>query len=96
VRLLDYDTHISMMLYRPVDIDGEKIPPSDLETYRKTHEFRYPCCLCADERGRGAYTEAAVYSWWDRGADKAEWLTRCASNTCGYRGQHSLNSICES
>lgn len=96
MRLLNCDTHASMMLYRPADINGERIPPSGLERYRETHEFRYPCCLCADERGTGAYTEAAVYSWWDGGAAKAGWTTRCTSNTCGYQGRHSLNSIRES
>ncbi|KAG1873146.1 hypothetical protein F4604DRAFT_1681201 [Suillus subluteus] len=69
----------------PLDTDGEKIPPSGLERYRDKYEFRYPCCLCADERERGAYTEAAVYSWWDRSTNKVEWTARCTSDRCGYR-----------
>lgn len=75
---------------RPNDDEGNKVLPSNFEKYRKEHEFRYPCCLCAEEGGRGAYTEAAVYSWRDKTTDQICWNARCASDQCGYRGQCSL------
>ncbi|KAG1834611.1 hypothetical protein EV424DRAFT_1341397 [Suillus variegatus] len=85
--LLHYDSTTKSMIewYWPVDGDGKKIPPSNLEKYRNGHNFRYPCCICADGGGRGAYVEAAVYSWWDEIAGKIDWTARCVSDTCGYR-----------
>lgn len=62
--------------------------PSDLEKHRETHDFRYPCCICADSGGIGAYVETAIYSRWNENAEKSHRIARCASGTCGYQGQH--------
>ncbi|KAG2125336.1 hypothetical protein DEU56DRAFT_759366 [Suillus clintonianus] len=85
--LLHYDSASKSMIewYWPADSDGERIPPSHLEKYRNGHDFKYPCCLCADGGGRGAYMEAAVYSWRNEIAGKTDWIARCASDICGYR-----------
>ncbi|KAG1845649.1 hypothetical protein F4604DRAFT_1688633 [Suillus subluteus] len=85
--LLHYDGISKSMVdwFWPADRDGKKIPPSDLEVHRDVYNFRYPCCLCADGGGRGAYVESAVYSWWNKDTKKIDWTVRCASDTCGYQ-----------
>ncbi|KAG2108983.1 uncharacterized protein F5147DRAFT_652560 [Suillus discolor] len=85
--LLHYD-HASKSMVEwcwPADDEGKKIPPSDLEKSCEEYDFQYPCCLCADEGGKEAYVEAAVYPWWDTITKKTHWTARCASDTCGYR-----------
>ncbi|KAG2740364.1 hypothetical protein P692DRAFT_20753508 [Suillus brevipes Sb2] len=86
--LLHYDRASKSMVEWcwPADGEGKKIPPCDLEKYRETHDFKYPCCLCADSGGIGAYVETAVYSWWNETAEKSLRIARCASDTCGYQG----------
>ncbi|KAG2120546.1 uncharacterized protein F5147DRAFT_647031 [Suillus discolor] len=85
--LLHYDRASKSMVEWcwPADDEGKKIPPSDLEKSRKEYNFQYPCCLCADEGGKEAYVEAAVYPWWDTITEGTHWTARCASDTCGYR-----------
>ncbi|KAG1721498.1 uncharacterized protein EDB91DRAFT_1088420 [Suillus paluster] len=85
--LLHYDSVSKLMVEWcwPADGEGRKIPPSDLEKYHKEYDIRYPCCLCADGGGRGAYVEAAVYHWWNTTTRKTYWIARCASNRCGYQ-----------
>ncbi|KAG1779651.1 hypothetical protein EV702DRAFT_1043571 [Suillus placidus] len=85
--LLHYDSSSKTMVdwCWPADGDGKKIPPSDLEKHRDEYDFRYPCCLCADGGGRGTYTEAAVYPWWNKTMRTTCWNTRCASDRCGYQ-----------
>ncbi|KAG1863143.1 hypothetical protein F4604DRAFT_1683728 [Suillus subluteus] len=85
--LLHYDGISKSMVdwFWPADRDGKKIPPSDLEVHRDVYNFRYPCCLCADGGGRGAYVESVVYSWWNKDTKKVDWTVRCASDTCGYQ-----------
>ncbi|KAG1844132.1 hypothetical protein C8R48DRAFT_678544 [Suillus tomentosus] len=85
--LLHYDRASKSMVEWcwPADDEGKKIPPSDLEKSCEEYDFQYPCCLCADEGGKEAYVEAAVYSWWDPITKKTHWTARCASDTCGYR-----------
>ncbi|KAG0701242.1 hypothetical protein DFH29DRAFT_876056 [Suillus ampliporus] len=57
--------HLTLLHYdtykcRPNDDEGNKVLPSN---FKKYHE----------ERGRGAYTEVAVYPWKDKTADKTYW-----------------------
>ncbi|KAG1887690.1 hypothetical protein F4604DRAFT_1916503 [Suillus subluteus] len=54
--LLHYDSASKSMIEWgwPVDGNGKKILPSHLEKYRDGHNFKYPCCLCADGGERGA------------------------------------------
>jgi hypothetical protein len=35
-----------MFLERPIFQTGERVPPSDLESYSVSHEFSAPSCLC--------------------------------------------------
>ncbi|KAG0700542.1 hypothetical protein DFH29DRAFT_876528 [Suillus ampliporus] len=70
---------------RPADGEGRKVAPSDLEKHRDEYDFRYPCCLCADGSKRGAYVEAAVYPWQNKMMGTTHWITRCASDRCGYQ-----------
>lgn len=72
--------------HRPADGEGKKIPPSDFEKSREVYDFQYPCCLCASEGGKKAYVEVAVYPWRDTITKEIDWIARCASDTCGYRG----------
>ncbi|KAG2128746.1 hypothetical protein DEU56DRAFT_915419 [Suillus clintonianus] len=85
--LLHYDKISRSMIEWcwPNDDEGKKVLPSNFKKYREEHDFLYPCCLCAEEGGRGAYTEAAVYSWRDKTTDNTCWKARCASDRCGYR-----------
>ncbi|KAG1838001.1 hypothetical protein F4604DRAFT_1941885 [Suillus subluteus] len=85
--LLHYDRASRSMVEWcwPADDEGKKIPPSDFEKSREKYDFRYPCCLCADDDGKEAYVEAAVYPWWNTTTKKTHWTVRCASDTCGYR-----------
>ncbi|KAG1777568.1 hypothetical protein EV702DRAFT_1197180 [Suillus placidus] len=85
--LLHYDSASKSMIEWcwPVDSDGKKIPLYHLERYRNGHDFKYPCCICADGGGKGAYIEAAVYPWWNEIDKKTDWTARCALDTCGYR-----------
>lgn len=73
---------------RPIGCDGKRVPPSHLKKHRDGYDFRFPCCLCADGGGRGAYVESAVYSWWDESTKKTDWIARCTANRCGYQGQY--------
>ncbi|KAG2112779.1 hypothetical protein DEU56DRAFT_762022 [Suillus clintonianus] len=86
--LMHYDSASESMIewYWPIGCDGKKIPPSHLEMHRDGYDYRFPCCLCADGGGRGAYVESAVYSWWDEGTKKTDWTARCTTNRCGYQG----------
>lgn len=77
---------------RPIDGDGNKVLPFNLEIHREEYELKYPCCLCADGRGRTAYIECAVYSWRNKDTGQFDWTARCASDECGYQGQHSSRS----
>ncbi|KAG1899721.1 uncharacterized protein F5891DRAFT_980949 [Suillus fuscotomentosus] len=70
-RMLTYNA--TPQKHRPANSDGKKIPPSNLEDHCDAYNFRYPCCLCADGGGRGAYVESAVYSWWNKDTKKADW-----------------------
>ncbi|KAG2739367.1 hypothetical protein P692DRAFT_20756164 [Suillus brevipes Sb2] len=87
--LLHYDSASESMVEWcwPADCEGRKVPPSGLEKHRKEYDFQYPCCVCADGGGRGAYVEAAVYPWRNKTTDSTFWTARCASDRCGYEGQ---------
>ncbi|KAG1894274.1 uncharacterized protein F5891DRAFT_985162 [Suillus fuscotomentosus] len=57
--LLHYDSTSKSMVewWWPIDGDGKKILPFNLEIHRKEYELKYPCCLCANGSGRSAYIE---------------------------------------
>ncbi|KAG1892476.1 hypothetical protein F4604DRAFT_1672480 [Suillus subluteus] len=85
--LLHYDSASESMVEWcwPADCEGKKVPPSNLEKHREKYDFRYPCCVCADGSGRGAYIEVAVYPWWNKTTNNTFWTARCASDRCGYQ-----------
>lgn len=74
---------------RPYNAEsGERVSPSMLEAYQRSHEFRAPCCLCAfiDD---GEYTESEI------GIVEAvhptiltgQYVALCARRRCGYFGE---------
>ncbi|KAG1876146.1 hypothetical protein C8R48DRAFT_768991 [Suillus tomentosus] len=69
----------------PVKDDGERVAPSDLVTYRKSHQFRGPRCLCLllDEHDPSNHYEAAIVKV-SRGPNAGEYLACCALSKCGY------------
>ncbi|KAG1838157.1 hypothetical protein DFJ58DRAFT_846192 [Suillus subalutaceus] len=73
--LLHYDSASKSMVewWWPIDGDGKKILPFNLEIHHKEYELKYPCCLCADGRGRTAYIECAVYSWRNKDTGQFDW-----------------------
>ncbi|KAG1806685.1 uncharacterized protein HD556DRAFT_1303094 [Suillus plorans] len=85
--LLHYDSASESMIEWcwPADREGRKILPSNLEKHCKKYDFRYPCCVCANGGGRGAYIEVAVYPWWNKTTNNTFWIVRCASDRCGYQ-----------
>ncbi|KAG1835327.1 hypothetical protein DFJ58DRAFT_847452 [Suillus subalutaceus] len=71
--------------YWPVKDDGERVVPSDLVVYRKSHQFRGPHCLCLllDEHDPGNHHEVAIVMV-TQGPNAGEYLACCASSKCGY------------
>ncbi|TDL14629.1 hypothetical protein BD410DRAFT_845858 [Rickenella mellea] len=63
---------------------------SDFAAYRRTHVFKFPCCLCPFlserlgqvERSK-LYTESAVYLT-KEGPYKHKYVAQCAKGRCGY------------
>ncbi|KAG2084381.1 uncharacterized protein F5147DRAFT_659851 [Suillus discolor] len=78
--LLHYDSASKSMVewWWPIDGDGKKILPFNLEIHREEYKLKYPCCLCADGSGRSVYIECAVYSWWNEDTEQFDWTARLA------------------
>lgn len=70
-------------LPRPIwdSLPVHRVTPLELNDYRQSHVFRFPCCLCA--RTDGIYREAVVYLA-AAGRYKGEWLASCATDSCSY------------
>ncbi|KAJ3543473.1 hypothetical protein NMY22_g3125 [Coprinellus aureogranulatus] len=77
---------------RPVDSESKRrLTPSEMESFRRTHWFRGPCCLCALLDGEG-YTEARIGIVEVKTEDKdrnqsilhGEYVAVCAKQRCGY------------
>jgi len=68
-----------------VSQEGERVTPTDLLNHRANHDFRAPCCLCADVSSIHAagYTESDIYIA-DNGPYSGEYVAGCASKSCGY------------
>lgn len=79
--------------YRPVNNDGERVVPSDLVAYRKSHQFRGPYCLCAtvEDSDFNNHQEAAMVML-TRGPNAGEHVACCALSRCGYLGKLSSAS----
>ncbi|TEB28678.1 hypothetical protein FA13DRAFT_1711687 [Coprinellus micaceus] len=76
----------------PYDTEGERrVPPSELESFRRTHRLRAPSCLCALLEGT-KYTEArfAIVETVNGDSDRnqcvlnGEYVATCAKKRCGY------------
>ncbi|TDL14631.1 hypothetical protein BD410DRAFT_845860 [Rickenella mellea] len=67
-----------------------RVPPTEFSAYRRTHKFKFPCCLCPslsrllgqNDRSR-IYTEAAIYRPTE-GPYKGKFVAQCAQGRCGY------------
>jgi len=68
---------------RPVDDAGHRVTPPSLVDYREDHQFRAPCCLCAENNTTASYTESSVYIA-TTGPYFGEYVAGCALNQCGY------------
>ncbi|KAJ3522554.1 hypothetical protein NMY22_g11844 [Coprinellus aureogranulatus] len=77
---------------RPCDPDTKaRVAPSNLESYRRTHRFRGPCCLCA-LLDRTEYTEARIGVVETASEDSetgspalhGEYVATCPAQRCGY------------
>jgi hypothetical protein len=78
---------------RPINEDGERVPPSDLSAFRVLYEFRGPCCLCAFRYlDLTAYTETAILLCTE-GQFVGEYIATCANDRCGYFGKVSSTSV---
>ncbi|KAG1846033.1 hypothetical protein F4604DRAFT_1688526 [Suillus subluteus] len=81
--LLHYDSASKSMVewWWPIDGDGNKVLPFNLEIHHEEYELKYPCCLCADGRGRTAYIECVVYSWRNKDTGQFYWTARLPTIT---------------
>lgn len=71
-----------------------RIMPEDWYSFRATHDFRFPCCLCARHK-QGSYTKTVVRV--DTvGQYTGQYVTTCTENRCGYISEflHSHISVC--
>jgi hypothetical protein len=73
---------------RPVTEWGERVTPSDMLSYRISHQFKTPCCLCATHNTTDdtRYTECAIFRS-VHGEYAGEYVAGCASSSCGYQGR---------
>ncbi|KAH6913098.1 hypothetical protein BKA70DRAFT_1218101 [Coprinopsis sp. MPI-PUGE-AT-0042] len=67
---------------------GGRIPPCELESYRRTHHFLAPCCLCAAQLDED-YTESRIgmvhVPSGEHGSFlNGEYIAECAQRRCGY------------
>ncbi|KAL6300753.1 hypothetical protein BKA93DRAFT_752467 [Sparassis latifolia] len=70
--------------FRPVDADGQRVPPERFQDYRATHEFKYPGCLCASlDTDANAFTESIV-AIHRSDTDSSLWVAMCSRGICGY------------
>ncbi|KAH6885169.1 hypothetical protein BKA70DRAFT_1445251 [Coprinopsis sp. MPI-PUGE-AT-0042] len=74
----------------PVELGtGRRVPPSDLEDHRRTHQFRAPSCLCA-YLDRKHYTESSIgvvhvpMKLARASSLNGEYTAECATGRCGY------------
>jgi hypothetical protein len=78
---------------RPVNEAGERVSPSNLLEYRRTHDFKGPCCLCASlYADENAYTEASIFLA-KSGPCTGKYVAACATGLCRYWGESILNMV---
>ncbi|KAH6905250.1 hypothetical protein BKA70DRAFT_1431342 [Coprinopsis sp. MPI-PUGE-AT-0042] len=64
-------------------LENARVPPSDLDEYRREHKLKAPCCLCAlmDDV---CYTESSITLAGDESIRTGTYIAECAQNRCGY------------
>ncbi|KAF8166527.1 hypothetical protein BJ912DRAFT_934495 [Pholiota molesta] len=69
--------------YWPV-VNGQRVPPSELNALRLTHKFHAPCCLCASlSLDPEHVTEAAIFLI-TTGRLAGEYAAACSQRRCKY------------
>lgn len=81
---------------RPCQLDGSRVPPSELDTHRQTHHFRAPCCLCAVDIP-GGYVESSIglvrvlkplpNTGFGKHPLNGQYVAKCRVGLCGYTGE---------
>jgi hypothetical protein len=79
-----YDADDDAVLINPALLNA-RVPPDDLEEYRRRHVFLEPCCLCAYVNGV-RYTETRIVLSEAVGEDNGSFVAECAQQQCGYSG----------
>lgn len=77
---------------RPVHDGRARVVPSALREYRRSHEFRGPCCLCPlaiPSSEAAVYTEAAIFIA-TSGPLAGHYVAQCAKDRCEYLGSCDL------
>ena len=89
-----YYAVLSLCSEGPVTDTGERVPPSDLLEYRRTHYFRGPCCVCAslDSSDTPVYTEASIFVA-IVGPCIGKYVAACATGQCRYWGESMPSAI---
>jgi hypothetical protein len=65
-----------------------RVPPAELEEYRRCHKFVTPCCLCAFIDGV-ALTESRIGVVGEAGeGSMGQYMAECARKRCGYSGEY--------
>lgn len=66
---------------------GDRVPPSELDEYRRHHHIRFPCCLCPMASAEpDAYTEASIFLV-TTGRLAGEYVASCPTGKCKYWGK---------
>ena len=77
----------AFVFIRPINDAGERVTPSNLLEYRRSHDFKGPCCLCASVHSdEAAYTESAIFLA-VRGPSAGKYVSACATGHCRYWGK---------
>lgn len=82
--------YLTYLWKSPSEFTG-RIPPSELNVYRDTHQILLPCCLCplADPHAPD-HVESAIYEARE-GEFKGKWVASCASESCAYIGERLIH-----
>lgn len=88
--------NLIFLICRPVE-EGFRLEPDHLRSYRDSHQFLGPCCLCPlvkgplKKEGNYCFVEAAIYLRVS-GRYAGEYVIECCKGRCGYLGRF-LHSI---
>jgi hypothetical protein len=92
VRFIPLLLNVTNLYFRPVS-GGERVTLSDFPQHRRTHQFRYPCCLCSvHELDPNHVTESVVFMV-TSGNLAGEYVAACARGVCKYWGACALKNF---